>query len=131
MSKNDIPASFADLIQEAQKAPERLGGRGSDLSSPFGVPLPPEHRVVDDDPQKISGVPEFDYEAHVAYMTLPNDAAKYEDILNGALSGKHIMRSEDKTFTKEGDCIVVAIYLTKKDRPRRAQRRRDEDDFQR
>lgn len=131
MGKNDIPASFAALIEEAQKAPERQVLRGADLSSPFSTPLPPEHRVVDDDPRQIAGVPEFDYRAHVKFLTLPNDAGDYEEILNEALAGKCIIRSENTTFTKEGDCNVVVIYLTKLERPRRAQRRRDEDAFPR
>jgi hypothetical protein len=131
MGKNDVPASFAELIEGAQKAPERQLMRGAELSSPFSAPLPPEHRVVDDDPRQIAGVPEFDYRAHVKYLTLPTDAGEYEEILNQALSGKSIIRSENTTFTKEGDCIVVVIYLTKLERPRRAQRRRDEDAFPR
>ena len=131
MGKNDAPLSFADLIETAQKAPERHVMRGAELSSPFGTPLPPEHRIVDDDPRQIAGIPEYDYQAHVAHMVLPTDADKYEAILNDALTGKCILRKEDANFTKEGDYIVVVIYLTKTERPRRQLRRRDEDEFRR
>lgn len=123
--------SFGELIENAQKAPERSVMRGAELSSPFGMPLPQEHRVVDDDPRSIAGVPEYDYRAHVKYMTLPTDAGDYEQILNDALAGKCIVRSEQTTFTKEGDCIVVVIYLTKLEQPRRPNRRREEDEYRR
>jgi hypothetical protein len=131
MGKNDAPPSFADLIENAQKAPERRVMRGAELSSPFGSPLPPEHRVVDDDPRLIAGVPEFDYQAHVAHLVLPTDAVKYESILNDALSGKCIIRKEDSNFTKEGDYIVIVIYMTKLERPRRPNRHRIEDEYRR
>jgi hypothetical protein len=132
MGKNDVPASFADLIESAQKEPPvRQVMRGTELSSPFGMSVPPEHRVVEDDPRQIAGVPEFDYQAHVAHLVMPNDAAKYEAILNDTLAGKCILRKEDANFTKEGDYIVVVIYLTKLDRPRRPNLRREENDYRR
>lgn len=132
MGKNDAPASFAEIIESAQKEPPvRQTMRGSELSSPFGVPLPPEHRIVDGDPRQIAGVPEYDYQAHVAHMVMPTDAAKYEAILNDTLSGKCIIRKEDSNFTKDGDYIVVVIYMTKLERPRRQNLRREENDFRR
>lgn len=128
MGKTDNP-TFAEIIEQAQKTPERSRTRGSELSSPFGVALPPDHRVVDDDPRQINGVPQYDYEVHVEFLVLPKDTDGYTRILNEAASGKCVIRSEDKTFTKEGEFIVVVQYMTKLERPRRANRRREEDDF--
>lgn len=132
MAKVATP-SWADLIEDAQRPPDRNAAGRSDLSSPFGPPLPPDHRVVNDDPAQISGVPEYDYQAHVKHLILPTNENEYERILNDALSGKCIIRSEDKNFNKEGDFIVVVTYMTRTERPGRAQqpprrRRRDEND---
>lgn len=129
MGKNET-LSFAEIIENAQKTPERAKTRGAEMSSPFSMALPPDHRVVEDDPRQINGVPEFDYQVHVKYIVLPTGVADYEQILNDAASGKCVIRKEETTFTKEGDYIVVVQYMTKLDRPRRANRRREEGDLQ-
>lgn len=116
MGKTDAPLSFADLIEQAQRQPAApLGNATADISSPFAMPVPGDHRVVDlgdADPEKIPNVAEYNYDAHVGYFLLPRDIAAYEDILNKVLKAKAILRYEDRSFTKDGDCIVTICYLT-------------------
>lgn len=113
MGKNDVPSTFAEIIENAQRVPEGIVNRRADLSSPFSVPLPPDHRVVnmDDEPEKIQNVPMYDYKAHVEYLVLPKDIERYEGTLNEILNAEAILRYEEKSFTKEGDCIIVICYL--------------------
>ena len=112
MAKNDAPPSFAELIEQAQRMPE-TGSLGTDVSSPFPLPIPAEHQVVDlDDPEKVPGVPKYNYEAHVVHYTLPADCRAYEITLNEILNGHAVLRYEDRHFNKESDCIVVISYLT-------------------
>jgi hypothetical protein len=121
------PPSFADLIEEAQRTPG-APGRGHDLTSPFGVPQPADHRVVDlgGAGDQVPGATDFDYEAHVDHFVLPRDKAGYESVLNSILQAKAVLRYEDRSITKEGDCIVVICYLTYKPSARREARLRRE-----
>src|SRR6266542_910763 len=107
MGKSDVPTSFAELIESAQKLPDLLGPKPPDLSSPFLPPVPAGHRTVDTstDPAKIPGIAEFDYDAHVDYFVLPTQKADYEKTLGLILNGKGLLRYEDRTFTKEGDFV--------------------------
>ncbi len=137
MGKSDAPLSFADLIEEAQKTPESTRRAGKEVSSPFGMPLPADHAVIDGDDideAKIPGVAEYDYDAKVCYFALPKDIPEYEAVLNQVLKAEAILRYEDRSFTKEGDCIIVMCYLAKTPRAqalvsarRRRQRRADPD----
>lgn len=129
MGKSDAPPSFADLIEEAQKTPPS-NGLGSDVSSPFPLPVPDDHQVRnldEEDPLKAPGVPKYNYEAHVAHYELPSDINAYENTLNEILNGNAILRFEDRHFTKEGDCIVIVNYLTYKPPPKE----KDEDERRR
>src|SRR6266511_2716129 len=108
MGKQDAPPTFAELIQSAQKLPDPLAARPTDLSSPFTFdpPAAPEtHRLVDTskDPEKIPGIAEFDYDAHVEHFVIPMQKAEYEQALGLILNGKAIPRYEDRTFNKDGD----------------------------
>lgn len=121
MAKSEAPPSFAEIIEQAQKTPVNAGPLGTDVSSPFPLPLPDDHRVVDmdkDDPAKAPGVPVYDYTAHVKCFNLPQDIEKYETVLNEILNGHAILRFEDRHFTKEGDCVVVVNYLTYTPKPK-------------
>jgi len=128
MTKGNTP-SFADLIEDAQRTPG-TPGRGQDLTSPFGVRPPADHRVVDlgGDGDKVPGAADFDYEAHVDHFVLPSDKLAYEAVLNSILQAKAVLRYEDRSITKEGDCIVVICYLTYKPSPGREVRLRREAD---
>ncbi len=113
--------SFAELIEKAQKAPAGAERAVGDAASPFPLPLPAGHRVVTDkdDPVKIPGAVEYDFQAHVKYFNIPNDADKYEDTVNMILSAGAVLRFEEKHFTKEGDFVIVLCYLTKKPKPKK------------
>lgn len=126
MAKGNTP-SFADLIEEAQRTPEH-GGRGTDLTNPFAPRPPSNHRVVDlsSDADQIPGAAEYDLEAHVDHFVLPADKGAYEEVLNKILGGKAFLRYEDRSITKDGDCIVVICHLTKKPSARREARLRRE-----
>ncbi len=110
--------SFQQIIEEAQ-AP--VGGGKRDAANPFSVQLPKTDSVVDlgRAAPKIPGNQDYDFEAHVEYLALPKAAVEYERILNMALRGEAIIRSEDKTFDKEGDFLVVVQYLTYKLKPKK------------
>lgn len=133
MAKPDAPLSFADLIESAQKTPPRRVNPGThdDLSSPFPSADPPDHRVVDltdVDPEKIPGVAEYSYEAHVEHFCLPQDIVGYQNVLNKVLNAKAILRYEDRSLTKDGDCIIVICYLTYTANRRAERLRRDNAD---
>jgi hypothetical protein len=137
MGKNDAPPTFAELIESAQKLPDPLGTRPADLSSPFAFtpPAPPDtHRLVDiaKNPDKIPGVAEFDYDAHIEHFVIPMQKSEYEKALGLILGGNAILRYEDRTFNKDGDYLIVLCYLTYKRNPEReAARLRREDDEER
>jgi hypothetical protein len=134
MAKTDAPPSFAELIESAQKLPDLLGSRPVDLSSPFALPLPPAHRVVDTskDPEKFPSVADYDCDAHVEYFVLPTNKAEYEAALNQILKGKAVLRYEDRNFTKEGDYVVALCYFTyRRSEEREAARRKREEDEER
>lgn len=128
----DKPPGFADLIEDAQRLPTPGDSRrAGDMASPFGVPLPPGHRVVGDDDAmvqgKVPGAVEHDYQCHVKVLNLqsPDNQREYEGIINDSMAGKSIMRYEERHFTKEGDVIVVLSWLTYTPRPKTAD---DEDE---
>jgi len=114
MAKGNTP-SFADLIEDAQRTPG-APGRGHDLTSPFGARQPADHRVVElgGDGDRVPGAPAFEYSAHVNRFVIPGDEAAYQDVLNSILQAKAILRYEDRSITKEGDCIVIICFLTLK-----------------
>lgn len=111
--------NFADLIHDAQRLPEPGDTRRvGDAASPFGLPLPPGHRVVDDDDAtvqgKVPGAVERDYKCHVKVLNLqsPDNQREYERIIDDCMAGKGIPRFEDRHFTKEGDVLVVMSWLS-------------------
>lgn len=112
---------FAALIEEAQRLPATPGSVPPEITSPFGGPLPPDHRVVEDLPggSKIAGVVEYDYEAHVEVLCVnrKDERALYVEVLNDILSGKAMLRYEDRTVTKDGDAMITICWMTRKPRP--------------
>jgi len=131
MAKGNTP-SFADLIEDAQRTPAGPV-RGHDLTNPFGARQPSDHRVVDLDNggDKVPGAADFDYEAHVSRFVIPGDETAYQDVLNSILQAKAVLRYEDRSITKDGDCVVVICYLTYKPSARREARLRREDEEER
>ena len=111
----DVPG-FAELIEQAQQAPRPGEASIADLSNPFQVPLPPDHRVVDAraDPSKVPGAVAYDYKAHIKCFNLPTDCQEYADVIDQILSGEGILRYEDKTWTKDGDFVIAICWLTPK-----------------
>lgn len=116
------------MIESAQRLPEPGAGAGLDISSPFARRLPAHHKVVDDEPGPLKGVPTYEFKANVKFFTIPDDAEKYEAILDLVLSGAAILRYEDKTYSKDGDFLVTICYLTPKPGSVTAKKRRDEDE---
>jgi hypothetical protein len=111
---------FAELIEDAQRIPGGPSNAPPEITSPFCMPLPADHRVVNNvEPGKAPGVTEFDYDAEVEVLCLnqPADRLTYVGILNKCLNGKAILRYEDRTVTKEGDSMVTICWLTPKPRP--------------
>lgn len=107
---------FADLIEDAQRLPKGAASP-TEITSPFAMPLPPDHRVVEDDqdPTKVPGAVEYDYEAHVDVYCLNRDEERdeYVGILNQILSGKAMLRYEDRSMTKDGDSMVTICWMTR------------------
>lgn len=107
---------FAELIEDAQRKPKGAIAP-LEVTSPFALPVPPDHRVVEDDkdPTKVPGVVEYDYEAHVDVFCLNQgeERQEYVDILNQILSGKAMLRYEDRSMTKDGDSMVTICWMTR------------------
>ncbi len=120
MSK-DLP-SFAEIIEDAQKTPEQRSRL--DVASPFGLPIPPDHRVVTNIEGKAHGVPEYDFKVEIHYFTLPGDKTEYEDTLNRVARGEAMVRFEKDSFNKEGDFITVVCLLVPTE-PKKAKTARD------
>lgn len=125
--------SFAELIEEAQKPPQGVGAIPPEVTSPFGSPLPTDHRVVDEvSPGKVPNAVEYDYKAHVAVLCLNKDEERdaYTDIVNKVCAGEALLRFEDRNMTKEGDSMVTISWLTKIERAgkKKSSYRLDNDD---
>lgn len=123
---NEIP-SFAELIEKAQATPP---GKRLDVANPLQGRMANGDPVVNLDNMKSARIPgnsEYDFEAHVEFLCFPGGDGEgekggekaYERILNMALKGEAIIRSEDKTFDKNGDFLVVIQYLTYKPKPKK------------
>lgn len=120
-------SSFKDIIEAAQALPDPNAGQGHDVSSPFERPLPGSHRVKSI-PDGGQVAPNFDYQAHVAFYSIPKQADEYEETLNLILNGEAILRYEEKTFSKEGDFLVTVCYLTAKKKAPGEKKANDDDD---
>jgi hypothetical protein len=146
MAKQDRE-SLADTVKRAQEIPDDQGGGANvDIPSLFGhFPIPTGEPVVDNephpqDPRRISGVPKYNFEAHLERFVLgklfmemgdhvevqeQDDSAEYEKLINRALMGEAILRWEEKQTLKDGTFVVTVCYLTVKERPKRPPRRPD------
>jgi hypothetical protein len=115
MGKGEVPG-FAELIEQAQKLPVMGADALADLSNPFQVPLPANHRVVDSraEPSKVPGAVTYEYKTNIRCFNLPTDCVAYEEVIDKILSGDGILRFEDKTWTKEGDFVIAICWLTPK-----------------
>lgn len=98
--------SFSDIIERAQAVSNDVGGPFGNIGG---------GRVAFQ-PGQAPGVPEFSYEANMAVFNLPHDAGEYEEVLNQCLSGRAIIRFEEKTFDKDGNFMVAICYLTPRER---------------
>lgn len=131
MAKNEAPPSFAEVIEKAQELPRRPAGSApAEVSSPFEMPIPPDHRVVDDvaNPNKIPGLAEYDYSNHVEYFVIPRDEEKYQAVRDKIAAGEAILAWEERTFDKEGQFLIVTCYMTRRVNQAAAARRRREDE---
>ena len=114
----DKQQGFADAIEAAQRAPGVPPLSQADAASPFSVPLPTGHRVVDGDKEgRIPGAIVYKhYTPHVKLFNAANEAERtsYEEVLAEILNGAAILRYEERHFTKEGDALVLICWLTYK-----------------
>lgn len=108
--------TFADLIKQIQNDGKF---EGDDVSSPFGTPLPKDHKVINMDAEKLSKEPDvdLDYTPHFAFFNLPHDTDDYENTLKLLTNKRNILRYEERTFSKEGDFLVAVCYLSYEPRP--------------
>ena len=112
MSDNDD--DFASVIERAQRPPRSKADLPQEVNDLFERPTPRDHRVVREPVgDKITGAVEYDYKTHVDYFNIPDDKEKYEAVIDNILKAESILRYEDRTFTREGDCVVVICYLTR------------------
>lgn len=104
---------FPDILEEAQRVPSI----DEDIvRSPFDRPLPRgdryESKVIEPKPQ-----PKYEYTARIQRFVIgiaQDDSADYETVINQALSGEIIVRYEERTFSKEGDVIIVLSWMVPK-----------------
>lgn len=127
----DGPDGFAAAIEEAQRVPQASLQTPPDLASPFSMPTPKGHRVVDgDEPGKVPGGVEHDYEHHSKVLNLCDDGecAEYDEIMNQCLNGTAILRKESETFTKDGDHLVAVKWMTYKPKEKKPEDDEGEDE---
>jgi hypothetical protein len=111
MSDDD---DFASVIERSQHSPRTKADLPQEVNDLFERPIPRDHRVVREPTgEKIAGAIEYDYKSHVEYFHVPEQKDEYEEILDTILNAEAVLRYEDRTFTREGDCIVVICYLTR------------------
>jgi hypothetical protein len=133
MPKNDTPG-WAELIENSQKPPAaRAALENKDpLSSILETRLPAGHRLInmddENDPDKIPGAVGYEFDPHVKFFSIPKDSADYEAVIADVLQKKAIVRYEERTFTKDGDFLVVVFYLTPRPVPVRPRDENDHDD---
>jgi len=111
---NDL--SFATLVENAQRTPKHGEVHVPDVSNPFSVPLPSDHRIVDTTNDGISDRRVvYDYNHHTEVFCIPGDEAAYDAIQDKFMEGNAIPRYEERCFTKEGEFMVLVTYLTRKE----------------
>ncbi len=126
-------SGFAEAIEAAQQTAVPLAP--TDLAGPFPLPIPKGHKVVEEGGPEAEGrIPGValltEYKAHAKVFNLgaPDDCEMYETTLNEILNAKAILRYEDRTFTKEGDCLVAVCWLTYAQKAKAPGSKKDEDE---
>jgi len=138
--------SVAATLGRAKELPDDTGlGANTALPSLFGAfPVPDGDNVVTDlphpeDPRKLKNVPAYNLQAHLKRFIVGSiyiegdggrngpggevvehdDSAEYEALLNEMLTGKSVLRWEEKSTLKDGTFVITACYFTVKDTPKK------------
>ena len=127
MPKNDTPPSFAELIEDAQNAPDLLGAPPpGDIASPFGSALPAGHRLVDTSKEELKL--ESPTVVHAHYSKVYNlcnaaESAEYDEqhglianspFLEKATKNKPMLtlRKDETHVTKDGDWLALLQWVS-------------------
>ena len=127
MPKNDTPPSFAELIEEAQNAPDLLGAPPpGELSSPFGTPLPPGHRIIDtsrDETRLESPTVHHAHYSKVYNLCNQAESAEYDEQHGLIANSPHLdkatknkpmltLRKDETHVTKDGDWLALLQWVS-------------------
>ena len=111
-----VKDTFAEAIEEIQRAPAPPGAAGLDSASPFPMPLPAGHRVADGDAEgRIPGAvahPTYAHHSRIFNLCDVSESAAYDAIITDCLNGKGALRPEVSSFTKDGDFLVAVRWYT-------------------
>lgn len=92
---------FQDVIDQANQMTQ------GPIASPFGIPK-----------QALAQGPRLPIRQTTQIYNLPRDIAAYDEICNELWAGRYKIRFEDRTFTKEGEVVIILSYFTDAPAPR-------------
>lgn len=87
--------AFEEIMDQANQMSQ------SALAHPFGAPT-----------QALAQSPRLPIQQTTCLFYLPRDLAMYDECCNRLWSGIGKIRYEERTFTKEGEVLVVLSYFT-------------------
>jgi hypothetical protein len=102
---------FPDILESAQKLPDI---ETDPVRSPFDRPLPRGDKYEDIKVVEGKRPPKYEFTAHIRRFVIgsqDDQSVEYEALINRALSGDVIVRFEERTFTKEGDVVMIVSWL--------------------
>lgn len=89
------PGGFQDVIDQANQMTQ------GPIASPFGIPK-----------QALAQGPRLPIRQTTQVFNLPRDIAAYDELCNELWAGRIKIRFEDRTFTKEGEVVIILSYFT-------------------
>lgn len=90
-----IPGDFADVVDKANRMSK------SAIAHPFGASQ-----------QTLAQGPRLPIQQTTQLFYLPKDVAAYDECCNRLWAGDGRVRYEDRTFTKEGEVLIILSYFT-------------------
>lgn len=86
---------FQEVIDQANQMTQ------GPIASPFGIPQ-----------QALAQGPRLPIRQTTQVFNLPRDIAAYDELCNELWAGRGKIRFEDRTFTKEGEVVIILSYFT-------------------
>lgn len=96
-----IPGDFANVVDKANRL------SNVPIAHPFGSQQ-----------QALAQGPRLPIQQTTQLFYLPRDVAAYDECCNRLWAGEGKIRYEDRTFTKEGEVLIIMSYFTDAPAPR-------------